>query len=87
MKEEYENEIKDNEKEQSSIQVKLPLLILSKFEHTHFNRKRFWIQFEIEIGWSEILQVGEFSYLKEMSKWKVRTVIDILFYNRRIWEN
>ena len=58
MKRKYE---KDNKKEHSRIQVKLPKLMISKFEGTHLNWQRFWSQFENKIDQSEISQVSKFS--------------------------
>ena len=56
--------------------VKLPKLVISKFEGTHIDWQRFWSQFETEIDNSDVAQVTKFSYLKESLLPKVRLTID-----------
>lgn len=69
MKQEYQKERKDNEKEQSSIQEKLPKLMT---RGTSLDWQKIWSQFESKIDRSELSQVSKFSYLKEMLKPKIR---------------
>ena len=69
MKKKVEREIaelheKSKRKQQS--RVKLPKLVISKFQGTHIDWQRFWSQFETEINKSDIPQVTKFSYLKEL---------------------
>ena len=78
MKRGYEKERKYNSKEQGSIQVKLPNLMISKFQGNHIDCQRFWSQFENEIDRSETSKISKFDYLKEMLKPKVRSFIDRL---------
>ena len=59
-----------------NIQVKLPKLVITKFEGTHLDWFRFWNQFEIEIDKVEISAISKFSYLKEFLVPKVRALID-----------
>ena len=49
MKREYKEERKHNEKEQMSIQMNLPKLMISKFEGTNLDCQRIWSHFENEI--------------------------------------
>ena len=62
--------------EQESTKVKLPKLIISKFQGTHLDWYRFWNQFEAEIDRIKIDPVTKFSYLKELLLPKVRANID-----------
>ena len=56
--------------------VKLPKLVIMKFQGTHLDWQRFWNQFETEIDRAEIGQITKFSYLKELLVQKVRLAID-----------
>ena len=47
-----------------SNKVKLPKLVISKFEGTALDWFRFWNQFETEIDKQDISPVTKFSYLK-----------------------
>ena len=47
-----------------SSNVKLPKLVISKFEGTALDWFRFWNQFETEIDKQDISPVTKFSYLK-----------------------
>ena len=44
--------------------VKLPKLVISKFERTHLDWLRFWSQFGKEIDKAELMTVSKLSYLK-----------------------
>ena len=61
--------------------VKLPKLVITKFQGTDLDWQRFWGQFKSEIDKSDIGQVAKFSYLKELLVPKVRAVIDGLPFN------
>ena len=59
-----------------NIQVKLPKLVITKFEGIHLDWFRFWNQFDTEIDKVEISAISKFSYLKEFLVTKVRPLID-----------
>ena len=61
--------------------VKLPKLVISRFEGTHLDWLRFWSQFETEIDKAELMTVSKLSYLKELVIPKVRALIDGLPHN------
>ena len=61
---------------EASTKVKLPKLIISKFQGTHIDWFRFWNQFEAEIDRVNIDAVAKFSYLKELLLPKVRVHIE-----------
>ena len=48
-----------------NLQVKLPRLVITKFEDTHLDWFQFWNQFKKEIDKVEISGICKFSYLKE----------------------
>ena len=56
--------------------VKLPNLIITKFEGTHIGWFPFWNQYETEIDRSELHLVSRFNYLKKLLAPKVRLLID-----------
>ena len=56
--------------------VKLPKLVITKFQGTHLDWQRFWNQFETETDRAEIGQITKFSYLKELLVQKVHLAID-----------
>ena len=58
--------------------TKLPKLVITKFDGTHFDWFRFWNQFESQIDKCDLPQVSKFSYLKELVIPKVRLLIDSL---------
>lgn len=58
--------------------VKLPKLIITKFNGTFTDWLRFWNQYDAEIDKSDISPVSKFSYLKELVSPSVRTSIDAL---------
>ena len=58
--------------------VKLPKLIITKFEGTHIDWFRFWKQYETEIDMSELHPVSKFNYLEELLALKIRLLNDNL---------
>ena len=60
--------------------VKLPKLIITKFEGTHVDWLQFCNQHESEIDRSELHPVSKFNYLKEILTTKVRLLIDTLLF-------
>ena len=65
-------------REEKFNKVKLPKLIIAKFEVTPIDCFRFWIQHETEIYRSELHPVSKFNYLKDLLSPKVRLLIDTL---------
>eukprot|EP00795_Rhopilema_esculentum_P004345 gene4345-20561_t len=72
--------------EQESTKVKLPKLIISKFQGTHLDWYRFWNQFEAEIDRVKIDSVTKFSYLKELLMPKVRANVEGLPFTTEGYE-
>ena len=66
--------------------VKLPKLVISKFQGTHIDWIRFWNQFKADIDNSSIDPVAKFSYLKELLLPKVRVHIDGLPFSTEGYE-
>ena len=56
--------------------VKMPKLVITKFDGTPQDWMRFWGQFETQIDKSSAPDVTKFSYLKELVDSKVRNLID-----------
>ena len=56
--------------------VKMPKLVITKFDGTPQDWVRFWGQFHSQIDKSNVDPVTKFSYLKELVKIKVRKLID-----------
>ena len=56
--------------------VKMPKLVITKFDGTPQDWVRFWGQFETQIDKSSSPEVTKFSYLKELVDLKVRNLID-----------
>ena len=89
MKHDYEKKLMEESKSSKGnlSQVKLPKLVITKFQGTPLDWQRFWSQFETEIDKAEITQVAKFSYLKELLVSKVRMSIEYRwssFYIRRL---
>ena len=82
IKKKFEVKTAEKESDAGKPKVKLPKLVITKFQGTHLDWQRFWGQFEAEIDKSDIGQVAKFSYLKELLVPKVRAVIDGLPFNR-----
>ena len=79
---------KDKEKEKmyESDKIRLPKLVISKFQGTHIDWLRFWNQFEAEIEKTKINEVTKFSYLKELLVPKVRLLVDGLPFTNEGYE-
>ena len=56
--------------------VRMPKLVITKFDGTPQDWLRFWGQFKSEIDESSAPEVTKFSYLKELVNLKVRNLID-----------
>ena len=56
--------------------VKMPKLVITKFDRTPQDWMRFGVQFETQIDKSSAPEVTKFSYLKELLVLKVRNLID-----------
>ena len=69
-----------------SAKVKLPKLVISKFQGTHIEWIRFWNQFKADIDSSNIDPVAKFSYLKELLLPKVRVHIEGLPFSTEGYE-
>ena len=81
IKKKFEAKTVEKESDAGKPKVKLPKLVITKFQGTHLDWQRFWGQFEVEIDKSDISQVTKFSYLKELLVPKVRAVINGLPFN------
>ena len=62
------------------LKVKLPKLVISRFDGTHIDWSRFWNQFESEIDRSELHVVSQFSLFNELIPPRVRVIIDGLSF-------
>ena len=71
---EYEKRYKIVNEER--VNVKLPKLVIKKFDGTSLDWFRFWNQFESVIGKAEIGPVSKFSYMKDLLIPRVRLLID-----------
>ena len=71
-----EYEKRDKIVNEERVNVKLPKLVITKFDGTSLDWFRFWNQFESEIDKAEIGSVSKFSYLKELLIPRVRLLID-----------
>lgn len=69
---------KDQNKNDKSINAKLPKLVITKFKGMHTDWLRFWNQFKAEIDSFNISPITKFSYIKELVDPKVRSMIDAL---------
>ena len=65
-----------NKSASESNKIKLPKLVISKFEGTALDWFRFWNQFETEIDKQDISPVTKFSYRKEFLFPQARKLID-----------
>ena len=88
---EYQQKLKDLEPSavaatgttvQPSTSVKMPKLIITKFDGTPQDWVRFWGQFEAQIDKSSVDSVTKYSYLKELVEAKVRKLIDGLPFTK-----
>ena len=73
-----EYEKRDKIVNEERVNVKLPKLVITKFDGTSLDWFRFWNQFESEIDKAEIDPVSTFPYLKELLIPRVRFLIDSL---------
>ena len=69
---------KEEDKSIKTLKVKLPKLVITRFNGTHINSFRFWNQFKREIDWSKMSGVSKFVYLRELIFRKVKIIIDEL---------
>ena len=77
-----------NKKEDKSIKnlkVKLPKLVVTRFNGTHINYFRFWNQFKREIDWSKMSGVSKFFYIRELIFPKVKIIIDEFPFTSEIY--
>ena len=81
IKKKFDAKPDEKESEGGKSKVKLPKLVITKFQGTHLDWQRFWGQFEAEIDKSDIGKVAKFSYLKELLVPRVRAVVDGLPFN------
>lgn len=81
LKKKFDAKPHEKECEADKPKVKLPELVITKFQGTHLDWQRFWGQFEAEIDKSDTGQVAKLSYLKELLVPQVRAVIDGLPFN------
>ncbi len=63
---------------EKEVAVKLPKLVISKFDGSFTDWNRFWGQFSESIEKSDIANVVKFSYLKELLGDKVRRDVESL---------
>ena len=66
--------------------VKLPKLVITKFNGTPADLLRFGGQFEAEVDATNVSQITRFSYLKELLEPQVRTYIDGLPFTTEGYE-
>ena len=71
-----EYEKRDKIVNEERVNVKLPKLVITKFDGTSLDWFRFWNQFESGIDKADIGSVSKFSYLKELLIPRVRLLID-----------
>ena len=69
---------KEEDKSIKTLKVKLPKLVITRFNGTHINSFRIWNQFKREIDWSKMSGVSKFFYLRELIFRKVKIIIDEL---------
>ena len=79
-----EHEAKRAEKqatqESKEVSIKLPKLVISKFDGSFTDWNRFWGQFNESIERSGLASVAKFSYLKELLSDKVRRDVESLLF-------
>ena len=88
----YEMQIEENPKnlnnKEQSINAKLPKLVVTKFSGTHTDWSRFWNQLKAEIDSAgvHVSPITKFSYLNELLEPKVRTAIEGLPFTTKGYE-
>lgn len=80
MKLEMKSRMHEKRENQERVNVKLPKLIITKFDDTILNWFRFWKQFDNEIAKAKICPVSKFSYLNELSIPRVTLLIEDLSF-------
>ena len=78
MKSKEYDEKRDKIVNEERVNVKLPKLVITKFDGTSLDWFRLWNQFESEIHKAEISPVSKLLYLKELLIPRVRLLIDAL---------
>ena len=84
LKKKEEREKEEKKKEYSLLnncklsEAKLPKLVITMFDGTHFDWFRFWNQFESQIDKCDLPEVSKFSYLKVLVIPKFRLLLDSL---------
>lgn len=76
----------DTTKGSEQLRIKLPKLIITKFQGNHLDWLRFWNEFEVEIDRASIPPVSKFAYLKELLVPKARIQIDGLPFTTEGYE-
>ena len=66
MKAKFTSNLEKDQRKPPDVKVKLPKLVISKFQGNHLDWLRFWGQFETEIEKTQLSDVAKFSYLKEL---------------------
>ena len=88
----YEMQMEENPKnlnnKEQSINAKLPKLVVTKFSGTHTDWSRFWNQLKAEIDSADVhvSPITKFSYLNELLEPKVRTAIEGLPFTTKGYE-
>ena len=80
MKLEMKSRMHEKRENQERVNVKLPKLIITKFDDTILDWFRFWKQFDSDIAKAKIGPVSKFSYLNELLIPRVRLLIDDLSF-------
>ena len=62
----------------SSVQAKLPKLVITKFDGSYMDWPRFWGQFSETIEKTSVAPITKFSYLRELLDAKVKPAIEAL---------
>ena len=73
-------------KDLNKLSVKLPKLVITKFNGILENWLGFWNKYEAEIDSASLLSVSKFAYLKELAEPNVRKLIDGLPFTTEGYE-
>ena len=71
----------DTNAKQDLKKVKLPKLVITRFQASHLDQLRFWNEFNAEIEKSALPAVSKFSCLKELLAPKAKVLISTLISN------